>query len=980
MGYLTRSSRRANSQSAKPATQRKLSVPKPRPKRAYSAHTGNAPISEPKKSSETVWEDPPVARARPTEADADSTSTEKNPIYIMKPIGQYPSPAEYKSVGLKPPPKHVRKVTKWVGDTDEEEEDLMTTDTPITPTAEEAMLSDSSCIDKQGDRFTGGVNPVALKSSIEKMVRRDMGVTVNGEVNGDDPDKTNLATPVSEAFDLHLLPPSTAHPSLSPAETPVQTPADEVLTDSILTVPDTLLSAPDPDTPLHQTQSPPATAVADAGMASEADKSTTGRNFIDVLNHIPQPASDVYDVPQLKKILENAISHSKVIGDDDVALSLTYFWSEVKSDEFKLALIHNIGREKKDHRLELALRTILSHSVQEADLWYKEFSAKCAQVELRPEYESDSSSSLSSAKSVAAEPGKPSFKVSDIYRDTSGPKLEELFVNGKTNTAPYKRPKKPVRVNENSFKRRHEWETDPAMSEKMRNKRARFAKEANVEEISVKPSSIRPELPDSEIQPDEPDKDVDAPPVPDLSPRSKRAEERKERQKKQDHDKGKAPASKKQKKTSTTKSPSVPANNRSRSLSNASTKRPALKNWRQNWMARFRPDSKDNDAENIDNCAWCGGGGKLLCCDTCENAFHFKCVKTANKNSLKDEWFCPNCDAQHEFTFAILAADTLEKSDYCPPTEIKEYFAGVGEVVQYDLGDSEDEDANGPGDSSPCKKQRFFQTVPHIPRLTKPAKPGTLTPAYNDPSLLKLMENGHVILCNKCGKSTDNVRPIIKCDYCPCRFHMDCLDPPRAIPPNPVVGWMCPNHVTPEDLLAIKIVDGNVQERRVRRPRNLLLVDAEPNTSYDRDSTFDDDWRADRLRFPPGDMIMDFVSAVKEDRKNTNKEVAERLARRMVAVTTLAVKDLARNGGNASEEWMQNFESLCESEAQHVRAGDSRDREISAADALLDMLHGGQQQSTPLSSSQPEQPADETPATVEAEKDTKESPTTKPAA
>jgi len=181
---------------------------------------------------------------------------------------------------------------------------------------------------------------------------------------------------------------------------------------------------------------------------------------------------------------------------------------------------------------------------------------------------------------------------------------------------------------------------------------------------------------------------------------------------------------------------------------------------------------------------------------------------------------------------------------------------------------------------------------------------------------------------------------------------------------------MCPNHVTPADLLAIKCVDGHIQERRVRRPRNLLLVDAEPNTSYDRDSTFDDDWRADRLRFPPGDMIMDFVSAVKEDRKNTNKDIAERLAKRMVAVTTLAVKDLARNGGNASEEWMQNFESLCESEAQHVRDGDSREREIKAADALLDMLHGGHhQQSTPLQTSQPEQPAEETPATIEAEKE-----------
>ncbi|KAJ5760611.1 hypothetical protein N7520_007767, partial [Penicillium odoratum] len=959
MGYLTRSSRRANSQPAKTAKQRKLLEPKSRPKRADSAHSGNAPLSEHEKSRETAWEDPPVARARPTEADADSTK-DKNPIYTMKPIGQYPSPAEYKSVGLKPPPKHVRKVARWVADTDEEDEDFMT-DTPITPTAEDTMVSGVSRVDKRDDRFSGGVNPVALKSSIEKIVGRDLGVNANGvndEVNGD-ADKTNLATPVSESFDLHLLPPSTTHPSLSPAETPVQTP-DEITTDPILPVSDSLLSAPDPVTPLNQTQSPPATTIADASMASEAIKST-GLNLVALLNSVEQPTSDVFDVPQLKKVITTAVSHSKEIGDEEVALSLVYFWSDVKDDEFKMALIHNIGVEPANPILELALRTTLRHSVTEARQWYQDINANSAvRAKCHSNYESDSGSSLSSAKSVVAEPGKSSFKVSDIYRDTSGPKLEESFVNGKTNTAPYKRPKKPVRVHENSFKRRYEWENDPTMSEIIRTKRARFAKDAPSEEVPAMPSSIRPDLPGSEIQSVNPvEEDIDVPPA-DISPRSKRMQDRQNKQEKgKKQGKGKGP----QKGKTKSKSPSD-APTQSSFSSDTATHAPVSlvfpkDNWSANWPARRRPDSIDNDGENVDNCTFCGGGGKLLCCDTCQNAFHFKCIKSPNKTSLKDdEWFCPKCDTKHEFTFTILDGKVVPRNEFNPPTEIKEYFEGVGEAFQYD-----------PDHPSDLNNQRYYQPVPHIPRLTKPAKPGTLTPAYNDPNLIKLMENGHVILCTKCGRSSDNERPIIRCDYCTCRFHLDCLDPPRACPPNPANphGWMCPNHVTPEDMIAKKVVNGQVQERRVRRPRNLLLIDAEPMTTYDKDSTFDEDWRGDRLRFPPGDLIQDFVSAVKEDRKKLNDDYIDRMTKRMVAVTTMAIKDLAaRNGGIPSQAWFNSFESLCKTEARRIRRFERPDEEADAAHCLLNLATSAPAQSSPLDNSQSEQTVEDSKSPLEA--------------
>lgn len=35
----------------------------------------------------------------------------------------------------------------------------------------------------------------------------------------------------------------------------------------------------------------------------------------------------------------------------------------------------------------------------------------------------------------------------------------------------------------------------------------------------------------------------------------------------------------------------------------------------------------------------------------------------------------------------------------------------------------------------------------------------------------------------------------VQCDYCPCVYHLDCLEPPLCAPPPRFERWMCPNHV-----------------------------------------------------------------------------------------------------------------------------------------------------------------------------------------
>jgi hypothetical protein len=50
------------------------------------------------------------------------------------------------------------------------------------------------------------------------------------------------------------------------------------------------------------------------------------------------------------------------------------------------------------------------------------------------------------------------------------------------------------------------------------------------------------------------------------------------------------------------------------------------------------------------------------------------------------------------------------------------------------------------------------------------------------------------VLCHLCQKSATEIRAIIPCSVCPLYWHIDCLDPPLAVPPV-LKTWRCPAHV-----------------------------------------------------------------------------------------------------------------------------------------------------------------------------------------
>lgn len=70
---------------------------------------------------------------------------------------------------------------------------------------------------------------------------------------------------------------------------------------------------------------------------------------------------------------------------------------------------------------------------------------------------------------------------------------------------------------------------------------------------------------------------------------------------------------------------------------------------------------------------------------------------------------------------------------------------------------------------------------------------------YDDqPDFFKQREDGQAVLCHDCQKPATEIRAIIPCSVCPFHWHIDCLDPPLAVPPV-LKTWRCPAHV--DDIL-----------------------------------------------------------------------------------------------------------------------------------------------------------------------------------
>ncbi|KKK13511.1 hypothetical protein P175DRAFT_0446659 [Aspergillus ochraceoroseus IBT 24754] len=230
---------------------------------------------------------------------------------------------------------------------------------------------------------------------------------------------------------------------------------------------------------------------------------------------------------------------------------------------------------------------------------------------------------------------------------------------------------------------------------------------------------------------------------------------------------------------------------------------------------RLTPSLTDNERpENNDFCRNCNGSGQLLCCDGCINSFHFSCLNPPldPANPPEGDWYCPKCSVSRPLDKLLGAVDKVSRKDFALPARIRDFFTGIRT-----------------GDGG-----RYEEVAP-LPRMNPRGGRGNRSGRYDDPFLLRTVDaKGNLIFCTKCGRTSNGRRPIIQCDYCPCAFHMDCVDPPLAIPPTQRPGservhhnWMCPNHVWHDMYYVVADEEGYDMVKRIRHPKRPRFVDVE---------------------------------------------------------------------------------------------------------------------------------------------------------
>ncbi|KAI1176294.1 hypothetical protein F4777DRAFT_547084 [Nemania sp. FL0916] len=210
-----------------------------------------------------------------------------------------------------------------------------------------------------------------------------------------------------------------------------------------------------------------------------------------------------------------------------------------------------------------------------------------------------------------------------------------------------------------------------------------------------------------------------------------------------------------------------------------------------------------NQDDNDDSCYTCGGNGELVCCDGCTNSFHYTCIDPPiDLGHIPDEWYCNECQVRYnpplvkedKGIFASLVSSLQRKnaSAFRLSEPIREYFEGVKTGAEGE----------------------YEETAPPKPKANKK----NTEEAFD---FYKIRSGDKAVLCHHCHKHSADDRPIIPCSVCGLHWHLECLNPPLALPP-PLRTWRCPCHVN--DLL------GDVPARlapahKYRKIRNMPVIE-----------------------------------------------------------------------------------------------------------------------------------------------------------
>ncbi|KAI1467011.1 uncharacterized protein F4812DRAFT_45615 [Daldinia caldariorum] len=270
----------------------------------------------------------------------------------------------------------------------------------------------------------------------------------------------------------------------------------------------------------------------------------------------------------------------------------------------------------------------------------------------------------------------------------------------------------------------------------------------------------------------------------------------------------------------------------------------------------------NNQDENDDSCYTCGGNGELVCCDGCNYSFHFLCIDPPmDQGHMPDEWYCNECKNRQCPPFGehigplrslFTALDRKNPRAFRLPEDVRDLFEGV---------------RTGP-------EGEYEEIVPPKP---KTSKKGVEEPF----DFFKVRNADGAVLCHHCQKAVSDNRPIIPCSVCGLHWHLECLDPPLAVPPVPRT-WRCPCHV--DDILS-ELPERLAPAHRHRKIKNAPVIELAYSRGMANDGWIEVDnddsedeasaWRrykgfGQTHRLSAKGIKMDFISRVRQNRQQNS--------------------------------------------------------------------------------------------------------------
>lgn len=206
--------------------------------------------------------------------------------------------------------------------------------------------------------------------------------------------------------------------------------------------------------------------------------------------------------------------------------------------------------------------------------------------------------------------------------------------------------------------------------------------------------------------------------------------------------------------------------------------------------ANSEPPAEDADvSDNDDYCATCGGTGIFICCDSCPKSFHLLCCDPPIREIPEENWNCNDCraaqgmDVKRLWNELGLFGPLLNSIHGRNPLEFR-LPKRLRDATFIDV-------STGDGHQ--------YTDALLKPELSYSKINGGQLVGYNKNEDLDIDglydKDGQPYLCHRCGKSGLQRRTLVPCDYCPLKWHLDCLSEPVTLAKTLGLKWRCPNHV-----------------------------------------------------------------------------------------------------------------------------------------------------------------------------------------